>query len=131
MPSTPPPPPFPPVASPPTSPQLHQEAVRRQERLQRLMGSPELRRVPSASTIPMPPPPLPPSPPRPVSAPVTFNGQSFNHLPAHLAAHMRDLQPFPIPRIRQRRVPVSYFLFLLIYNIMLNGILYRLLPLLH
>jgi hypothetical protein len=99
MPSTPPPPPFPPVASPPTSPQLHQQAVRRQERLQRLMGSPELRRVPSASTIPMPPPPLPPSPPRPVSAPIPFT------------TAMRDLQPLPAPSRSQRGIPVSNLLF--------------------
>jgi hypothetical protein len=85
------------------------------------MGSPELCRVPSASTIPMLPLPLPPSPPRPVSAPVTFEGQSFTHLPAHLVAHIRDLQPFPILHTRQHRVPISYLLLLLIYSIILNN----------
>jgi hypothetical protein len=111
MPSTPPPPAFPPATSPPTSPQLHQQAVRRQERQQRLMASPELRRIPSASTIPMPPPPLPPSPPRPASVPVTFNGQSFAHLPADIVERMTNLQPLPIPSRRQRRVIVSYLFF--------------------
>jgi hypothetical protein len=103
-PSLPPPPSPPPPASPPSSSQLHQQAVRNQERLQRDVGSPELRRIPGASTTlstifsPFPPPPLPS-----VSAPVTFNGQSFNHLPPHIVAGMRNLQPFPVLARRGRR----------------------------
>jgi hypothetical protein len=90
MPATPPPPP--PPVSPPTSPQLYQQAVRNQERLQRNRSSPELRRVPSASTAlsAIFPPPLPPPQPS-----VTFNGQSFNHLPSNIVAGIRNLQPFP------------------------------------
>ena len=65
------------------------------------MISPELRRTPSISSttpsIALPPSSLSslPSPPQ-VSAPVTFNGQSFSHLPPHLAAAIGNLQPFPI-----------------------------------
>jgi hypothetical protein len=102
MPATPPPPPSPPpaavAASPPTSPQLHQQAIQHQERLQRNMGSPEQHRIPSASTTLFNA--LPPPPPS-ISAPVSFNGQSFNHLPAHIVAGMRNLQPFPTTSRRQ------------------------------
>ena len=90
--STTPPPPSrlspPPPDSSSSSHHLHQQTIRHQERLQRDLGSPELRRVPSTSTLL--PPPLPP-----LSTPVTFNGQSFSHLPSHIVASMRNLQPFP------------------------------------
>ena len=49
-PSPPPSPPPPPATSPPTSRQLHQQAMRHQERLQRDTVSPELRRIPSTSS---------------------------------------------------------------------------------
>src|SRR6266849_3154919 len=106
MPAT-PPPPSPPPASPPTSPQLHQQAIRNQERLQRDGGSPELRRVPSTSTTlsTIFPPLL--SPPRPISAPVNFNGQSFSHLPPHIAAGLRNLQQLPVRACRARPLPQS------------------------
>src|SRR6266852_6307682 len=104
MPAT-PPPPSPPPASPPTSPQLHQQAIQNQEHLQRDVGSPELRRVPSASTtLSTIFPPLP-SPPHPISAPVNFNGQSFTHLPPHIVAGLRNLQQFPIRAHRARPLP--------------------------
>jgi hypothetical protein len=111
MPATSPPPPSPPpprpATSPPTSPQRHQQAMRHHERLQRGMVSPTLRRVPS-----LPPPSLLRLPPPPqVSAPVTFNGQSYSHLPPHLAAAIGNLQPFPVSSRRARAthpLPVSY-----------------------
>ena len=115
MPATPPPSPpsssIPLTHTPPTSPQLHQQAIRHQERLQRQMGSPELRRIPAPSmallnTFPPPPPP-------PVSASVTFNGQTYNHLPAHIMSSMRNLQPFPTSSMRRqntRSPSVSYLL---------------------
>jgi hypothetical protein len=114
MPATPPPPPPspPPAAvttSPPTSPQLHQQAIQNQERLQCNMGSPELHRIPSASTTLFNA--LPPPPPSSVSASVTFNGQSYNHLPAHIVSGITNLQPFPITSRRQhsaRPPSVSY-----------------------
>ena len=140
MPVTPPPPSPPPrpATSPPTSPQRHQQAMRHRERLLRDRLSPELRRVPSApsvtssttrpslplsippqvsapvpsSSTALPPPPLPSI--SQVSAPVTFNGRTFNHLPAHLAAALGNLQPFPAPLRRQRTshpLSVSYLLF--------------------
>ena len=111
MPATPSLPPSPPSAGfPPTSSQLHQQAVRHHERLQRRASSPELRRVPSTSIAP-PLPFLPPPPPVPSGlAPVTFNGQSFNHLPAHLASALANLPQ--LPPLRSRRsahpLPVSY-----------------------
>jgi len=112
MSATPPPPspPPPPLAnSPPTSPQLHQQAIRNQERLQRDRVSPDLHhRIPSITSATLsnalPPPPLPLS--SHISAPVTFNGQSFNHLPAHIVAAMRNMQPFPTS-FKGRRNPYS------------------------
>ena len=109
-----PPPPSPPAASPPTSPQLHQQVNRHQEHLERQMGSPEQRRIPSTSTTPF----LPPQPPPPpISAPVTFNGQSYNHLPADIVSGIRQLQPFPILTSRQHTaLPViSFHFFPLLY----------------
>ena len=115
MPATPSPPPSPPADSPPTSPQLHQQAVRHHERLQRHIGSPELRRVPSTSMA-LPLPSLPPPPPAPaVSASVTFNGHSFNHLPAQLASALANLPDLPLPSHRGQRtaysLPVSYLFY--------------------
>jgi hypothetical protein len=120
MPATPPRPLSSPpaIGSPPTSPQRHQQAVRQQERFQRSMGSPEQRRIPATPRVlfPNPPLPLPPSPPRPVSAPVTFNGRTFNHLPADLVARLSNMPPPPAPFTRGRRrrrgappLPVCYF----------------------
>jgi hypothetical protein len=118
MPATSPPPPSPPprpATSPPTSPQRHQQARRHHERLQRGVVSPTLRRVPSVplpSLLPLPPPPQ-------VSAPVTFNGQSFNHLPPHLAAAIRNLQPLPTSSRGQRAArPLSVnYLLSFFYNL--------------
>jgi len=121
MPTTPPPPsppPPPPVNSPPTSPQLYQQAMRHQECLQRDRVSPELRRIPSTTSTALSnalPPPSLPSPSH-VPAPVTFNGQTFNHLPAHIMAAMRNLQPLPSSSRRGHNthpLPVSYLLFFL------------------
>lgn len=64
------------------------------------MGSPEQRRVPSASTShfnAFPPPPLPSSPPRPVSAPVAFNAQ-----PAEMVFTLNDWQPVATSSTRGR-----------------------------
>ena len=102
MPATPPPSP-PPPSSAFQSFELHQQAIRQQERLQRDRQSPELRRVPSASTTHST---VFPPPPPPISAPVTFNGQSFSNLPPNIVARMRDLQPFPTLR-RQRNAVQS------------------------
>jgi hypothetical protein len=116
MPTTPPRPLSSPpaIASPPTSPQRYQQVIRQQERLQRSMGSPEQRRVPSASTShfnAFPPPPLPSSPPRPISAPVTSNVQ-----PAEMVFTLNDWQPVLTSSTRGRGhrrgahpLPVSYF----------------------
>ena len=61
-------------------------------------------------------PSLPLAPPAPaVSASVTFNGQSFNHLPAQLASALANLPDLPQPSHRRQRIayplPVSFFSF--------------------
>src|SRR5258708_5377156 len=98
------PPPLRPATSPPISPQCYQHAARHQERLQHNLVSPELHRVPFApeplSFLPQPQPLLPPAP-APLSEPVTFNGQSFSHLPANIVARMSNLPPIPGPFSRQ------------------------------
>jgi hypothetical protein len=96
------PPPSPPPSAAFLAFQLHHQAVRQRERLQRDRLSPELRRVPSASTLLSTV--FPPPPPRPVSAPVPFNGQSFNHLPPDIVAGLRNLEPFPTVRTRRNAV---------------------------
>jgi hypothetical protein len=111
--SSPPPPPRP-ATSPPISPQRHQHAIRHQERLQRGTVSPTLRRVPSThlpSLLSLAPPPQ-------VSAPVTFNERTYNHLPANLAASVGRLQPLFRGRPAAHPLPVSYLLFF--FYIMLN-----------
>ncbi len=110
MPATPlppPPPSPPPAASPPTSPQLYQQAVRHQERLQRGRTSPELRRIPSTSATlssAFAPPPPPSS--------VTFNGQSYNNLPAHIVAALRNLPSLSATSNRRQSAHVSIIYFL-------------------
>ena len=102
-----PPPPPPPAASPPTSPQLYQQAVRHQERLQRGRASPELRRIPSTSATlssAFAPPPPPSS--------VTFNGQSYNNLPAHIVAALRNLSSLSATSNRRQSIHVSIIYFL-------------------
>ena len=91
--------------TPPTSPQLHQEAARLEERLRRVMGSPDQRRTPAAgpSTLPAPAPQAAP-------APLTFNGRSYTHLPPHLAAMMANVVAFPEPTRRRRLAPPPPFL---------------------
>jgi len=116
MPTTSPPPPSPPpprpATSPPTSPQRYQQAVRHQERLRRDMISPELRRT-SSATLAASSFALPPAPQPQVSAPVTFNGRTFHHLPPNLAAAIGNLQPLRTSSRGQRHaahpLPVSYF----------------------
>ena len=100
-----PPPPPPPAASPPTSPQLYQQAVRHQERLQRDRASPKLRRIPSTSATlssAFAPPSLPSS--------VTFNGQFYNNLPAHIATALRNLSSLSATSNRWQSAYVSCLL---------------------
>ena len=112
MPATPPPPsppPFlPPVeaagpitpptgvvvpGTPPTSPQRFQQATRHQERSQRLMLSPEQRRIPATSA----PLPLP-----------AFSGQTYTHLPSDLAARIAALPPLiPLRRTTSHAQPAA------------------------
>ncbi len=100
------PPPLRPATSPPTSPQRYQHVARHQERLQRNLVSPELRRVPSApEPLSFLQPQLPA--PAPLSGPVTFNGQSFSHLPADIVTRMSNLPPIPGPSRRRRTAPLA------------------------
>ncbi len=113
MASTPPPSP-PPPATPLTSPQRHQHAGRHQERLERVVGSPEQRRVPA-------PPPLRFSISAPVAGPsalpvagpsaLPVAGPSvppaYPHLPANLRAQLAALTDFPAPRRSSSAVSAS------------------------
>ena len=119
MPATPPPSP-PPHDESFSSFQLHQEAMRHQEHLHRDTRSPELRRIPSSSTMQS----TIISPPRPsVSTSVSFHRQTFHHLPSDLTDRMRNLEPFPIARrnagpstsIWQSNVSFTFYLFLITY----------------
>jgi hypothetical protein len=85
--ATPPPPSV--EATPPTSPQLAQQAARHEEHNLRIMGSPEQRRTPAIPSAPGP------------SALATFGGQTYHHLPAHLAAQLAALPLMPARSLRQ------------------------------
>ena len=69
------------------------------------MGSPEHRRVPAASSTSAA---LPPSPPSLIS--VTFGGQTYNHLPRHLAAMAAAIPAFPIVQQHRRHRPAASML---------------------
>jgi hypothetical protein len=69
--------------TPPTSPQLSQHAARELERSSRALGSPQNRRFPATATA--------------AAVPSTFNGQPFQHLPAHLAAQLAAHPPLSVP----------------------------------
>src|SRR5258708_37754842 len=100
------PPPLHPVTSSLTSPQHYQHAAQHQERLQHNLVSPELRRVPSApEPLSFLQPQLPA--PAPFSGPVTFNGQSFSHLPADIVTRMSNLPPIPGPSKRRQTAPLA------------------------
>jgi hypothetical protein len=75
--------------TPPTSPQRHQQAARDQERAQHVMGSPEQRRTPATSSNTAVP--TSDTSTSAVSAPVTFNGQTYHHLPPPLVAQLTAL----------------------------------------
>jgi len=108
MASTPPPSP-PPPTTPLTSPQRQQHAGRHQERLERVVGSPEQRRVPAPPPLtfsisaPVAGPSVPMAGPSvPVAGPsVPVAGPSvYRHLPAQLAAQLAALTPLPPPSRR-------------------------------
>jgi hypothetical protein len=100
MASTPPPSP-PPPETPLTSPQRHQHAGRHQERLERVVGSPEQRRVPAPAplTFSISAPVAGPSalPVAGPAAPPVAGPSNLTHLPAHLAAGLAALAPYPAP----------------------------------
>ena len=104
--------------TPPTSPQRYQQAARLEERLHRVMGSPDQRRTPAGPlTLPAPAPQaasagpsMHPAPaPQAAPAPLTFNGQTYTYLPPHLAAMVAGVVAFPEPPRRRRRVPPQPF----------------------
>ncbi len=75
-------------STPPTSPQRNQAAGRHTERLSRIMGSPEQRRTPAAAPSALSAAPAPAAPSLPSGGPVTFQGQTYHHLPPELVAHV-------------------------------------------
>jgi hypothetical protein len=108
-PSTPPPASFPAgaiLATPPTSPQLAQQAARHEERNLRIMGSPEQRRTPAGPST---------------SAAAT--GPVYHHLPADLAAQLAALPPMPARPSRQSTRPSVSLNYLLLCAYILNNLL--------
>jgi hypothetical protein len=95
------PPSTPPLALPSTplnSPQCSQQAAHIEERNQRIIGSPEQCRVPSAP-----------------SCPITFDGQTYHNLPTDLAARLAAAPPIPPVTRHSRRptlAPVSFYVFM-------------------
>lgn len=95
------------MPSPPTTPQRMRETAQRAERDQRVLVSPEIRRIASTSALPVPPFALPSQgggedPFGPVPGPVNFHGQTYHNLDPNLAARLAALTPTP-PDTRQRR----------------------------
>jgi hypothetical protein len=72
--------------TPPTSPQQYQAAGRHAERASRTLGSPEQRRTPANTST--------------ARRPITFQGQTYHHLPADLAAQLAALPPMPAPPLQ-------------------------------
>ena len=85
--------PAPPSGTPPISPQCHQQAVCDQERNQHVMGSPKQHRTPATSSNTAVP--TSDTSTSTVSAPVTFNGQTYHHLPPPLVAQLTALSGAP------------------------------------
>jgi hypothetical protein len=63
------------------------------------MGSPEQRRIPAASSIS--------AAPLPSLTSITFAGQTYNHLPSHLAAMAAAIPSFPVVQQRRGRRPAA------------------------
>jgi hypothetical protein len=88
-------------STPPTSPQRHQAAARQAEHDNRVMGSPDRHRTPSApSASTIPPPGL-----SSARAPTIFGGQTYHNLPSHLAAMAAALNAAPVVPQRCGRLP--------------------------
>jgi hypothetical protein len=86
-------------STPPTSPQCSQAAGRQAERANHIIGSPEQRRTPAGPSVPSTAAAAPSLPPR---GPVTFQGQTYQHLPPDLVARLAQLPPLPIAPSRRR-----------------------------
>jgi hypothetical protein len=87
-------------STPPTSPQRNQAAGRHAERASRIMGSPEQCRTPatpSALSAAAAAPSLP------SGGPVTFQGQTYHHLPPHLAAHVASISSISTAQQQHRQ----------------------------
>jgi hypothetical protein len=105
-------------STPPTSPQRNQAAGRHAERLSRIMGSPEQRRTPAAAPSALSAAAAPSLPSR---GPVTFQGQTYHHLPPELAAHVASISSVSTAPQRHRHssaasllapAPVSVIIYL-------------------
>jgi hypothetical protein len=80
-------------STPPTSPQRSQAAGHQAERANRIIGSLEQRRTPAGPSVPSTAAAAPSLPPR---GPVTFQGQTYQHLPPDLVARLAQLPPLPV-----------------------------------
>jgi hypothetical protein len=79
-------------STPPTSPQRNQAAGHHAERLSRIMGSPEQRRTPAAAPLALSAAAAAAAAPSlPSGGPVTFQGQTYHHLPPELAARVASI----------------------------------------
>jgi len=90
-------------STPPTSPQRNQAAGRHAERLSCTMGSPEQRRTPAAAPLALSTAPAPAAPSLPPGGPVTFQGQTYHHLPPELAAHVASISSISTAPQQHRR----------------------------
>lgn len=91
--------------TPPNTPQRARNAARQQERDQRIMNTPQHRRIPAPLLNPPAPAPAPFDDPflvAPAMAPVALNGQVYHNLPPELAAQVAALQRPPSPAHRGR-----------------------------
>jgi hypothetical protein len=87
-------------STPPTSPQRDQAAGRHAEHLSRIMGSPEQRRTPAAPSSTLSAAAAPSLPSR---EPVTFQGQTYHHLPPELAAQIASTSSISTAPQQHRR----------------------------
>jgi hypothetical protein len=76
------------LSTPPTSPQHDQAAGRHIEHINRIMESPEQRRTPAAAPSALS---AAAASSLPSGGPVTFQGQTYHHLPPELAAHVASI----------------------------------------
>jgi hypothetical protein len=119
---------------PPTFPQQHQASVYQSEHDAHLMANPEQHGTPTGPSTSTGQPPSHTSGPStsavqpPSHTSATFDGHTYTHLPAHLAAMMSAIPALPVPQQCCGRSPVvpmhapsSVTFFLFYFHIKLNS----------